>query len=84
VDSKGTFSWLPRNRRLGKDYERKGQLSETLIEVATVRLILKRPDRPAQTLQDTLLDKLLVQTYKSSRHVQGTKRPALETGRAVV
>ena len=41
-----TFSWLLRNRRLGKDYERRVQISETLIEVATVRLILKRLHRP--------------------------------------
>ena len=29
-----TFGWLVRNRRLAKDYERKVQTSETLIEVA--------------------------------------------------
>jgi putative transposase len=37
-----TFSWLIRNRRLSKDYERMVQTSETLIEVATIRLILRR------------------------------------------
>ncbi len=37
-----TFSWLIRNRRLSKDYERLVQTSETLIEVAMIRLILKR------------------------------------------
>jgi putative transposase len=37
-----TFSWLVRNRRLSKDYERRVQTSETLIEVAVIRLILKR------------------------------------------
>ena len=31
-----------RDRRLGKDYERKVQTSETLIEVAMIRLILRR------------------------------------------
>jgi len=28
-----TFTWLSRNRRMSKDYERKVQASETLIEV---------------------------------------------------
>ena len=37
-----TFGWLMRNRRLSKDYERKVQSSETFIEVAMIRLILKR------------------------------------------
>jgi putative transposase len=35
-----TFSWLIRNRRLSKDYERRAQTSETLIEVAMIRLLL--------------------------------------------
>jgi putative transposase len=37
-----TFSWLIRNRRLNKDYERLVQTSETFIEVAMIRLILRR------------------------------------------
>ena len=37
-----TFGWLVRNRRLAKDYERKTQTSETLIEVGTIRLLLRR------------------------------------------
>lgn len=37
-----TFGWLSRNRRLSKDYERKVQTSETLIEVALMRLLLAR------------------------------------------
>jgi putative transposase len=37
-----TFSWLIRNRRLSKDYERLVQTSETFIEVVMIRLILKR------------------------------------------
>ena len=37
-----TFGWLVRNRRLAKDYERKVQTSETLIEVAMIRLMLRR------------------------------------------
>jgi putative transposase len=37
-----TFGWLMRNRRLSKDYERKVQSSEAFIEVAMIRLILKR------------------------------------------
>jgi putative transposase len=37
-----TLGWLMRNRRLSKDYERKVQSSETFIEVAMIRLILRR------------------------------------------
>ena len=37
-----SFAWLTRNRRLAKDYERKVQTSETLIEVAATRLLLRR------------------------------------------
>jgi putative transposase len=37
-----TFGWLRRDRRLGKDYELKVQTSETLIEVAMIRLMLRR------------------------------------------
>ena len=37
-----TLGWLMRNRRLSKDYERMVQSSETFIEVAMIRLILKR------------------------------------------
>ena len=42
-----TFSWLIRNRRLSKDYERLVQSSETFIEVAMIRLILRRLRRGA-------------------------------------
>jgi len=37
-----SFAWLSRNRRLAKDYERKAQSSETLIELAASRMILRR------------------------------------------
>jgi putative transposase len=37
-----SFGWLSRNRRLSKDYERKVQTSETLIEVAMIRLLIAR------------------------------------------
>lgn len=37
-----TFGWLSRNRRMSKDYERKVQTSETLIELAASRLVLRR------------------------------------------
>jgi putative transposase len=37
-----SFAWLNRNRRLAKDYERKVQTSETLIELAASRLLLRR------------------------------------------
>ena len=38
-----TFACLGRNRRLVEDYERKVQTSETLIEVAMIRLMLRKP-----------------------------------------
>ena len=41
------FSWLIRNRRLSKDYERRVQTSETRIEVATIRFLLRRLARKA-------------------------------------
>lgn len=37
-----SLAWLPRNRRLAKDYERKVQTSETLIELASSRLLIRR------------------------------------------
>jgi putative transposase len=37
-----SFAWLVRNRRLRIDYEGKVQTSETLIEVAFIRLLLRR------------------------------------------
>jgi putative transposase len=37
-----TLGWLIRNRRLSNDYEGKVQTSETFMEVAMIRLILKR------------------------------------------
>jgi putative transposase len=40
-----TFGWLSRNRRMSKDYERKVQTSETLIEVAMIRLLVTRLGR---------------------------------------
>jgi putative transposase len=43
-----SFAWLSRNRRLAKDYERKVQTSETLIEVASMRLVLRRLARPVR------------------------------------
>jgi transposase len=42
-----TFAWLLRNRRPAVDYERKVQSSETLIEVAMIRLLLARLGRQA-------------------------------------
>ena len=40
-----TLGWLIRNRRLSKDYERKVHTSETFMEVAMIRLMLKRLSR---------------------------------------
>ena len=37
-----TFGWVGKSRRLSKDYERKIQISEALLEVAMIRLMLKR------------------------------------------
>jgi putative transposase len=37
-----TFGWLSRNRRMSKDDERKVQTSETLIELAMIRLLVAR------------------------------------------
>jgi putative transposase len=37
-----SFAWLSRNRRLVKDYERKVQTDETFIELAAIRLVLRR------------------------------------------
>ena len=37
-----TFGWLMRDRRLSKDYERKVQSGESFMEVAMIRVILKR------------------------------------------
>lgn len=38
----GSSAWLIRNRWLAKDYERKVQTSETLIEVAATRMVLRQ------------------------------------------
>src|SRR5262249_34425881 len=38
-----SFGWLSRNRRPAKDYKREVQTSETLVELATTRLLLRRP-----------------------------------------
>src|SRR4051794_882407 len=37
-----TFAWLGRNRRFSKDYEYSVQTSETMIDVAAIRLMLNR------------------------------------------
>ncbi len=41
------FTWLVRNRRLRIDYERRVQTSETLVEVAFIRLLARRLAKPA-------------------------------------
>jgi putative transposase len=40
-----TLGWLMRSRRLSKDYERRVQSGESFIEVAMIRLILRRLTR---------------------------------------
>ena len=40
-----TFGWISRNPRMSKDDQRKVQTSETLIEVATIRLLIARQGR---------------------------------------
>ena len=47
VGSGAGVRMLSRNRRLAKDYERRVQTSETLIEVAMIRLLLRRLGRAA-------------------------------------
>jgi putative transposase len=37
-----SLAWLSRNRRLARDYERMVQTSETLIELAAMRLLARR------------------------------------------
>jgi putative transposase len=37
-----TFAWLGRQRRLSKDYERQVQTSETLLQLAMIRLMVRR------------------------------------------
>jgi putative transposase len=42
-----TLGWLSRSRRSSKEYERKVQTSETLIQVAMIRLLVARLGRHA-------------------------------------
>jgi putative transposase len=37
-----TFAWLGRNRRLSKDYEYRVETSETMLDIAAIRLMLNR------------------------------------------
>jgi transposase len=41
-----SLAWLGRNRRLSKDYELNVQTSETLIDIAAIRLMLNRRAQP--------------------------------------
>jgi transposase len=38
-----SIAWLNRNRRLAKDYEFRVPSSETMIDIAGIRLVLNRP-----------------------------------------
>jgi transposase len=40
-----TFGWISRNRRMSKDYERRVQTSEALLQVAMIRLLIARQGR---------------------------------------
>jgi len=48
-----TFSWLVRNRRLTRDYERMTATSEAMIKVAMIRLMLARLTRSASRWSTT-------------------------------
>jgi len=37
-----TFAWLNNHRRLSKDYERYPKTSETMIQIAMIRVMLRR------------------------------------------
>jgi putative transposase len=37
-----TLGWIGRQRRLSEDYERKVQTSETLLQLAMIRLMVRR------------------------------------------
>jgi len=37
-----SFAWLGRNRRFSKDYEYAVQTSESMIDIATIGIMLKR------------------------------------------
>ena len=52
-----TFGWLSRNRRLSKEYERKVQTSESLIQVAMIRL-LRRSKLVAAEIALAVLEKI--------------------------
>jgi putative transposase len=45
-----TFGWISRNRSMSKDDERRVQTSETLLQVAMIRLLIARQGRPELTL----------------------------------
>lgn len=42
-----TFAWLGRNRRLSKDYEKLPSSSETVVYLASIRMMLRRLAKPA-------------------------------------
>jgi putative transposase len=42
-----TFGWLNRYRRLAKNYERKTESSEAMVQIAMIRLMLRRLAKPA-------------------------------------
>jgi transposase len=53
-DGKALERWLEQRSGWEPDYERRVQASETLIEMATIRLLVRRLARSASTLPNTL------------------------------
>jgi putative transposase len=51
------FAWLNRNRRTTRDYERNAQPSESLVEVAATRLLLRRLAKHATRDRQDLLSR---------------------------
>ncbi len=71
-----TFGWLTRNRRLSKDYERMVQSSETFMEMAMVRLILKRLAWGEREPSKHAL-RVLPSQPPTKNHDAGTRAPGL-------
>lgn len=49
--SERTFGWLTQRRRLARDYERTSSSGEAMIQIAMIRIMLRRLDKKHQTAQ---------------------------------